>query len=219
LSSSPAWLSSSGDFEIGSNNIVPISDTQAKAIEEALKTLQGLGGFLRETFGTVPQDLVGLLGGDWLKVRRAENLVRVLQRTKERLTARHVRTGEPASLSLGLPILVAAADESREELQDIWARLLAASADPSRASHFRIAFIDAAKRMDPLDAPFLLSLRMHSGRADGTVLNSIGSELKITRDEIDVSWNNLKKLELLTLDSHTAVISSFGREFLRAPSD
>jgi hypothetical protein len=43
---------------------------------EALKTLQGFGGFLRETFGTVPQDVVGLLGGDWLKDRRAENLAR-----------------------------------------------------------------------------------------------------------------------------------------------
>jgi len=46
-------------------SLIPISDDQAKAIQEALKTLQGFGGFLRETFGTVPQDLVGLLGGDW----------------------------------------------------------------------------------------------------------------------------------------------------------
>jgi hypothetical protein len=200
-------------------SVIPITDAQAKAIEEAIKTLRGLGGFLKETFGTVPQDLVGLLGGDWLKVRRAENLVRILQRVKERLEARHVKTPEPASLSIGLPILVAAADESRQELQDIWARLLAAAADPSRASRFRIAFIEAAKRMDPLDAPFLVSLHRHGGRADGTVLNSISSELKISRDEIDVSWNNLKKLELLTLDNHNAVISSFGREFLRALSD
>ena len=56
--------------------LIPISDEQAKAIQEALKTLQGFGGFLRETFGTVPQDVAGLLGGDWLKVRRAENLAR-----------------------------------------------------------------------------------------------------------------------------------------------
>jgi hypothetical protein len=201
------------------DSIIPISDAQAKAIEEALKTLQGFGGFLRETFGTVPEDLVGLLGGDWLKVRRAENLIRSLQKAKERLKARHVETAEPASLSIGLPILVAAAEESREELQDIWARLLAAAADPSRASRFRIAFIDAAKKMDPSDAPFLISLNQHGGRADGTELNAIGSELNITRDEIEVSWNNFRKLELLANDSHSALISPFGREFLRAILD
>jgi hypothetical protein len=35
------------------NEIVPITDEQAKAIQEALKALQGLGGFVKETFGTV----------------------------------------------------------------------------------------------------------------------------------------------------------------------
>jgi hypothetical protein len=83
-------------------------------------------------------------------------------------------------------------------VQEIWARLLAAAADPSRASRFRIAFIDAAKRMDPRDAPFLLCLHRHGESADGAGLNSISSELNITRDEIDVSWNNLRKLEVIS---------------------
>lgn len=50
------------------DSLIPISDEQAKLGQEALKTLQGLGGFLKETFGTLPQDIVGLLGGDYLKV-------------------------------------------------------------------------------------------------------------------------------------------------------
>jgi hypothetical protein len=55
----------------------PHSDQRrtSQAIQEPLKTLRGLGGFLRETFGTIPEDLVGLLGGDRLKVLRAENLL------------------------------------------------------------------------------------------------------------------------------------------------
>jgi hypothetical protein len=63
-------------------DLIPISDEQAKAIQEALKTLRGLGGFLRETFGTIPEDLVGLLGGDRLKVLRAENLARILDKAR-----------------------------------------------------------------------------------------------------------------------------------------
>jgi hypothetical protein len=53
------------------DNLIPISDEQAKAIQEALKTLQRFGGFVADTLGTVPQDVIGLLGGDWIKVRRA----------------------------------------------------------------------------------------------------------------------------------------------------
>jgi Abortive infection alpha len=201
------------------DSLIPISDEQATAIQEAIKTLQGIGRFLKDTFGTVPQDLVGLLGGDWLKVRRAENLLSILQKARERLKARNVDVPQPASLSVALPILIAAADESRDELQDIWARLLAAAADPSRAGSFRIAFIEAAKKMDPLDAAFLFDLQQkRGGRADGAGRNSMAADLHVTRDEIDVSWANLQRLELLTPDSHSAVMSPFGREFLRAVS-
>jgi len=152
---------------------LPISDEQAraaqevaKAIQVALKAFQGLGGFLRDTFGTVPEDLVGILGGDWLKVRRIENVARIVYKAMERMKARGVKPNEPASLSLSLPIIVAAADESRDELQDLWARLLAAAADPNRSKSFRLAFIEAAKKMDPLDAAVLRSAQ-DLGRVDG----------------------------------------------------
>src|SRR5437588_12069234 len=95
------------------NEIIPISDEQAKAIQEALKTLQGLGGFVKETFGTIPEDLVGLLGGDYLKVKRAENLAKTIEKARERIhrqpTDGRDRT---APLSLGLPVMVSAADDS-----------------------------------------------------------------------------------------------------------
>src|SRR5882757_991584 len=98
-------------------NLIPISDEQAKAIQEAIKALRGLGEFLEKTFGTVPQDVVGMLGGDWLKVRRAENLARILDKARERLRARRVEAPEPASLSIALPMLIAAADESRDDIR------------------------------------------------------------------------------------------------------
>jgi hypothetical protein len=207
-------------------SLIPITDEQAKAIQEAIKALRGLSGFLKETFGTVPQDIVGLLGGDWLKVRRAENLARTIEKARERLNARRVETPEPATLSLTLPILVAAADESRDELQDLWARLLAAAADPSRASHFRLAFIEAVKNMDPLDAAVLqASHAQHGGAMGDQVRNSLAAALHVLRDEVDVSIFNLKKLGLV-LPSATLnpspydalAISPFGREFLRAIS-
>jgi hypothetical protein len=199
----------------------PISDEQAK--QEALKILQGLGAFLRDTFGTVPQDLVGLLGGDWLKVRRAENLARILEKAKVRLRARHLETPEPASLSIALPILVAAADESRDELQEIWARLLAAAADPGRAKSFRLAFIEATKKLDPLDAAVLQGISAAGGAVTPGMRNSLAEQLHASRNEIDISIANLTKLELVNSGRHgspePAQIMPLGREFLRAVSD
>jgi hypothetical protein len=34
----------------------------------------------------------------------------------------------------------------------MWARLLAAAADPAPAKSFRLAFVDTVKKIDPLDA-------------------------------------------------------------------
>jgi hypothetical protein len=201
-------------------SLIPISDEQAKAIQEALKTLRGLGGYLKQTLGTVPEDIVGLLGGDWLKVRRAENLVCTVKKMRERLRARGVEPTEPPSLSLLLPILVAAAEESRDELQDMWARLLAAAADPSRAMAFRIAFIEAVKKMDPLDASVLQSVQAGGGGVRDETRNSIAAQLHVSRDEVDVSIANLEKLDLLSLiHSGFTGILPFGRELLRTVSN
>jgi hypothetical protein len=73
-------------------SLIPISDEQAKLGQKAIEALQGLGGFLREVFGTIPEDLVGYFGGDLLKVRRAENFARIAQEARERLNARGIHS-------------------------------------------------------------------------------------------------------------------------------
>ena len=201
-------------------SLIPISDEQAKAIQDVLKILKGMGGFLKETVGTVPEDLVGILVGDWLKVRRAENLVRMLRKARERLDERKIET-EPPSISIARPLMIAAADEDRDELQDIWARLLAAAADPARAKSFRLRFITVAKEMDPLDATVLEQVSTHyNGRVTGDMRNQIADTLGRKRDEVDISIDNLSDLRLLGIPSPPdGVMTHFGREFLRAISD
>lgn len=199
-------------------SMIPISDEQAKAIQEALKTARGAGSYFAEVLGTVPHDIVGLLGGDWLRVKRAENAARIVQKASERLRARNA-TPEPASLSIGLPILKAAADESREELQDLWARLLAAAADPGRSRAFRLAFIEIVKKMDPLDAIFLLAAAESESKSlTGGQLTAIANRTGATPDQVDISAASLKTLGVLS-PPHTFVLSALGREFVRAISN
>jgi hypothetical protein len=180
--------------------------------------LQGLGSFVKETFGTVPQDLVGLLGGDYLKVKRAENLARTIEKARERIRRQRTDKGDrTAPLSLALPIMVSAAEESRDELQDLWAALMAAVVDPDRKGFFRLKFIEIAKRMDPLDAPVLRGLGQYNHPADHQNRTAIGSALGVTLDQISVSISNLEELRLVgTAAGLTNTVLPLGREFLRA---
>jgi hypothetical protein len=148
-------------------------------------------------------------------------MARMMRRAKERLEARGVKNPQAANLTIALPILHAAADESREELQALWAKLLANAMDPSRVSRVRGAFIEVAKRLEPLDAAVLSNVQERGGgHADGNVRNTFAALLKVSRDEVDVSVENLVSLRLLKLTHPPdAVIDAFGREFLRAVED
>jgi hypothetical protein len=141
------------------------------------------------------------------------------------LDARKAAIEQP-SISVALPLLIAAADESRDELQEIWARLLAAAADPSRAKAFRNQFIEVSKQMDPLDAAVLQGaqqLPTDPGRMAGVAKETLAKQLQVSRDEIEVSLGNLVRLRLaypLTESPVPDVLTSaFGREFLRMVSD
>jgi hypothetical protein len=203
-------------------SIPQITDEQARAIAEiakasgeAVKALRAAGGAVWEILGVPLEDLVGLLGGNWIKVRCAENLVRTFAKASERLKRDGI-TAAPASLSLALPILEAAAEESREELQELWAALLAAAADSSREKSFRNSFIEVVKKMDPLDASVLRAAKRRNVPISGGGRDALAEELRLTSDQVDVSLMNLQKLELMTRLATGAIgVTPFGREFLR----
>jgi hypothetical protein len=204
------------------SSVIPLSDEQAKAIQEALKTLRGIGGFLKQTFGTVPEDMIGLLGGDWLKARRMENFARIAGKAQRRLKLRNITSTIPPRLPILLPLVNAAADEEDDELQDLWARLLAAAADPARAKSFRAAFVNAAKKMDPLDAAALKALP--TSHFNLGMYRSLSEQLGVSTDEIEISIDNLLSLGFVRpfgdVTSPTyRLVSPFAREFLRAIND
>jgi hypothetical protein len=66
----------------------PIDESTAKAIEESAKTLGkgldlvgGLGAYMTRALGGVPQNLVGLLIGDWLIHKRVRQWGRLQEET------------------------------------------------------------------------------------------------------------------------------------------
>src|SRR5437660_1458996 len=78
------------------------------------------------------------------------------QKFEPSFTLARIRMQIAASLpSVAIPLLRAAYDESRPELQQIWAKLIAAAIDPNRSGQFRLSFIATLKQFDPLDAQVL----------------------------------------------------------------
>jgi hypothetical protein len=201
------------------NDLIPISDEQAKLGTKALDVLQGFGGFLREMLGTVPEDLVGLLGGDQLKVRRAVNMAETLAKARDRLRQSGVSEPQQVSLSLALPLLRAAADESRAQLQDMFARLLAAAMDPKKADLVRRSFITAVQEFDPFDARLLEWLSVNGHAAWQDPVSSMASLLKADAYEVVISLNNLRRLGCIPPEgeaANAAPLTPFGAKLLRA---
>ena len=138
----------------------------------------------------------------------------------KRLKEQGINDPEPVNPKIALPILAAAADETNEELQDLWERPLAAAMNPNRAKQVRLGFAEALQRLDPLDAIVMKWFHQHSGGMQMGDRNDAAKELKATRDEVDVSLSNLAKCGFV--DERTSgqtVLMPFGREFFRTVQD
>jgi len=176
-------------------------DEKAKAIQDASKlgakaldSADKLGGFLSKVFGTLPEDVVGIIGADWLHHIRIRNAVKLSQRTEEIIKQRGIKDTIAMSPSIAIPLLESAQDESRDELQELWARLLANGMDPDRSQSVRISIISIVKSFDPLDAIILEKAFLSSKNGTYCDLVPIRSELKPTQDEFEISIQNLVRL-------------------------
>jgi Abortive infection alpha len=184
---------------MGDNSLIPISDEQAKLLQELIKAARDTSGYFADIFGETPKDLFSLLVGDRVKAKRIEKLAMVWQRTRERLQHRGIADPEPPSLKYAIPILQAAADEENAELQDLWSRLLAAAMDPRRRDAMRQTFIQAVRQMDPMDALVLKAIQ-ESGPANPNVngRDVITKKLNCLADEVFVSCEHLASLDCIS---------------------
>ncbi len=215
-----------------------MENDEAKAVQEvakfgtkALDSSDKLGAFLSQVFGTLPADVIGVIGGDWLRHVRIRNAAKLFQRTQEIIDQRGL-SGKtiPLSPSIALPLLEAAQDETRDELREMWARLLANGMDPERRNTLRQSIIETVKAFDPLDAVILE--KMISTSENGISVSiplSVATELNLSKDEMELSFVNLEKLgcvrktgsssdpNTMTQSIHFA-INVLGREIIRATS-
>ena len=205
---------------------IGVTDEQAKAIQSAttfgttvVTESSMLVQYLGRVLGTVPHDVVGLILGDPLGFVRTVIagqydvwLTRILKR-------RGVTETQPVSPSLAIPLLRAAYDEGRPELQEFWAGLIAAAMDPKLSGRVRLSFIDTLKRFDPLDALVLKKRYEASGELKPNPVAFIAVTIGEQSTEVQISVENLKILRCAgsattsVTDFH---VTNYGGGLLRA---
>jgi hypothetical protein len=195
---------------------VAITET-AKTAGKLIDATVGFGGWVKQTLGTIPEDVLGLVGGDWLHQKRKRNLRELEAKTSEILLS--IGAGPPfePSPSIVVPLLVGAADESRPELQDLWAALLASALQPDGGNRVRRAFFDTLKAMEPDDARLLRALASFGlGASIGIETeNRVASDLGLIGTGALVGWEALMKLGLVRT-SMDKQLTAYGQEFWRA---
>ena len=211
-----------------------VTDEQAKAVQglsyfgaTAVSEIGALAQYVGRVLGTMPEDVVGLVIGDPLRFVRTAIAAKYDVWLTQIFRDRNV-TPQSVSPSLAIPLLRAAYDESRPELQELWAKLIAAAMDAARANRVRRSFIDALQKFDPLDALVLKTRHDLPGNLSPNARDHLASRLQVSSREIEVSVINLvdlRCLRFITPAVNTAgdyahfIVSPYGYELVRACSD
>jgi hypothetical protein len=210
-----------------SDALMPITDAQANAIAETMKTarsitdvIRGVGSYAKDIAGDLPHQIVGGLR-DKVVAYREQEAFRLFGRTSSILQDRGVdKPIEPAPKLL-LPILEAATEEGSPEVRDLWAKLLAAAMDPTRKNQVRYSFIETLKQFDPLDVILLKARYERQGDLSPNPREFMVNHLQKSVDEIQVSMVNLERGRCVFLAGSNPEfdLTPYGRELILACAD
>ena len=153
------------------------------------------GGALKEYGATLHENA---------KVYRAQNLLKLQDKYYEFCRLRNLeRRCIPVPASIGLPILESATLVDNEDLQDLWASLIASASDPNLQSKVRRSYVDILSTLDPSDAVVLKWLRSEGWNHELGKINvsKVAERCGLGDSESELSVLNLNRLGLLVFET------------------
>jgi hypothetical protein len=169
-----------------------------KAIEETAKATSNAVDLIREGGRAISPaigNVYGLLIGDKVAAARERRLDEITRKTRKILHDRGVKEQQELPEDIAIPLLEAAQSEPREELQEVWARLLANAMDPARAGNIRPEFIETVRQLQPIDVKILITTHHHLRNTKQAVKETEAVERAKVRDTAArVSIQHLYKL-------------------------
>jgi hypothetical protein len=139
---------------------------EAKAIQEVAKTAgkfaeitEKLGSFISKVVGGPIAQIGGILE-DWTKYYRYKNLLIICDKVEELHEQRRI-AGKTVAIPAraAIPMLESASLEDDENLQNMWACLIANSMDPKFTQPLHPGYIEIIKQMSPDEAVILNAFR------------------------------------------------------------
>ncbi len=165
---------------------------------KALETTEKLASFVAKVFNEPIRDAVGIIG-DRLRFMRWERQVRLADKVNEILSQRGTIETRAVPLKLALPILENASLEDNDELQDLWAKLLANSMDPNFTTEIRFTFLEIIKSLNPLDIRILR-----------TFYYSLSTDSKVRWDRLkDYSFSKEEICKVHAISEHDYEVSVY----------
>ena len=185
--------------------------------EENKELVEIVVGKMLEPVTDAVSTVFGIIGVDYLKEIRLRNRDAFARKTKKIFLDRNTKGAAPPPPSILLPLISAAENEGRDELLDIWARLMAAASDPARLGQFRRDYIEIAKQLEPIDAATLQIIRGMQGSYEPGRLSAIANKLSVSQDQVLVSFRKLISLGLTTshpTNQYHPDLEALGRQFM-----
>ena len=130
----------------------------AKTADHALQVTERFGDFISRIIGGSLEQAAGIFE-DKLKYHRWERQLRFMDRVNEVLAdRRHPSSSRHVPLNVAIPIFEAASLEENDDLQDLWARLLANAANADSGSEVRRGFVTILQDFGHMEARLLQAI-------------------------------------------------------------
>jgi hypothetical protein len=159
----------------------------AGAVQEVAKVVKQVGGFLDTVFGPSAKQFGELMGhrvNFWKTMCLADlaekTVVLMNTRGLDPKLVRHLGFPEV------IPLIEAASYEDNDEVQDLWAKLLASALDPETGVKIENVFVSLLKEIGPAEARLLQIIREHGGPATSQ-LSSV-DDLREATTMLDGEW-------------------------------
>jgi hypothetical protein len=166
----------------------------AKAANSAIEAARDAASFFNRVLGNPIVDAVGITIADPLRFVRIVSLNWYDRRVEDILSKRGSKKFKGVPPRLALEILDAAQDETRDEMRELWARLIANAMDENTNSNVRIEFVTILKQLNPLDA---LMLQRLSTVSNFVYPNSFAQGQHLDYNDVALSFLYLLDLKCL----------------------
>lgn len=191
-----------------------------EAITEGAKAANNAVDLVRESgraVGPALGNVYGLLLGDRLEAWRERNKDKLGRATKRIFRERGIEDPLAPPESIAIPLFEAAQGDPREEMIDLWARLLANAMDPARSGDVRPEFVTTVQKLEPIDAAVLDIVSDFVANSKAPTLPEITQKAARRDSAISLSLDHLSDLKCVRANSGNHYgMTDFGKELMFA---